>query len=109
MAIDIIDPINPPSEVGHRFILTLVDNAIRTRCVMAWCRGIVPTSRRVLAGSVVSNRGSRTGTPMHFFSPTGRCRRSQLILPHLSSSTRDPYVSQCISGARREVKLRICP
>ncbi|GFO36760.1 gypsy retrotransposon integrase-like protein 1 [Plakobranchus ocellatus] len=29
VAKDLVDPINPPSEAGHRFILTLVDNATR--------------------------------------------------------------------------------
>ncbi|GFN77263.1 hypothetical protein PoB_000376900 [Plakobranchus ocellatus] len=68
------------------------DTTAYHQCAMTWWRGLMPLPRHVF--EVFGDRhGNGIGTSTISSSPTGRCRRSQLVLPRLSCTTGETYMA----------------
>ncbi|GFN91319.1 Zinc finger protein [Plakobranchus ocellatus] len=103
VAIDLVGPINPPSEAGHRFILTLVDYT--TRFAEA-----VPL-RKIDTESVAEalvDIYSRLGVPEEMLSDQGTqfisyCMKEVCRLLVIKQKTTTPYHPMCNGLVEREV------
>jgi len=95
VAIDLVGPINPPSERGHRFILTVVDYASRYPEAVALKKIDTETVAEALLDMF-----SRVGLPQEILTDLGKQFVSDLMkeicrLLSINKLTTTPYHPQC--------------
>ena len=95
IAIDLIDPIHPPTEEGHRFVLTVVENATRYPEAVALKRMDTETVAEALIEIY-----SRVGVPREVLSDQGKQFTSDLMkevsrLFSVKQLTTTPYHPSC--------------
>ena len=114
VAVDLVGPIDPPSEIGHRYILTLVDYATRYPKAVPLKRIYAETVTEALVDIY-----SRLGIPEEVLSDQGAqfisdCMKE--VCKHLgvSRSTTTPYHTMCnglvekFNGTLKKMLGRLC-
>ena len=92
---DIVGPIAPPSEAGHRYILTLVDYATRYPEVVSLKKVTTEPVAEALLGIY-----SRVGIPEEVWTDQGtrfmsKCMQEVSKLPNIRGLTSTPYHPIC--------------
>ncbi|GFR86277.1 Pol polyprotein [Elysia marginata] len=104
---DIVGPINPPNEAGHRFILTLIDYT--TRYAEA-----VPLRKIDIAAEALLDIYSRLGLPEEVLSDQGKqfmsdCMKEVCRLLGIKQKAMTPYHPMCNGLVERfNATLKTC-
>ncbi|GFS05268.1 Gypsy retrotransposon integrase-like protein 1 [Elysia marginata] len=109
VAMDIVGPINPPSEAGHRFILTLIDYATRYAKAVPLCKINTETVAEALVDIY-----SRLGVPEEVLSDQGTqfmsdCMKEVCRLLGIKQRVTTPYHPMCNGLVERfNATLKTC-
>ena len=114
VAIDLVGPISPPSEIGHRYILTLVDFATRYPEAVP-----LKTIDTETVAEALVNIFSRLGVPEEILSDLGTqfvsdCMKEVTRLLSIKQITTTPYHPMCngltekFNGTMKLMLKRLC-
>ena len=114
VSVDLIGPISPPSEEGHKYILTLVDYATRYPEAVALKNIEAETVAEALVGIYC-----RVGVPEEMLSDMGtqfvsRCMKEVSRLLSMKKLTTTPYNPQCnglverFNGTLKSMLRKLC-
>ena len=119
VAIDLIGPISPPSEAGHRYILTVVDHATRYPEGVPFKNIDTKTVAEALVDILGLGLGFREGTPEEILSDLGTqfvsdCMKEVARLLSIKQLPTTPYHPVCngltekFNGTLKTTLKRLC-